>query len=272
MYTSVESVYLGYIRVYQPLLNKHIFSDVEDRLLDFWYAIGVFHCKISSYCFYCELLVKHLYSEMCKGLDLDKIVEGDSTLPMAVIYETAEFKAYNCKCVMKSTPASCGCCAWSFLELMTHCKTNIKAMMLDDYEDTDDWCETFNRLLYCYTPTVNISQPVNQQSKGINNLHKISRIIKIMWMDDPSSKAFIMDYLHNHLIYNVNDPDEKNEVHGLQDLVLSVRPLMLLCRLCILEHVHWTDVLGIPLPKRLRQYVQIRDISSDHVIHKLLSQ
>ena len=59
------------------------------------------------------------------------------------------------------------------------------------------------------------------------DITKISKVIQIMWMYDPATKDYIMDYLHK--LYNhVTDA--------------CVRPLQLIARVCILQYCAWKDI------------------------------
>ena len=62
----------------------------------------------------------------------------------------------------------------------------------------------------------------------------------------------------------------RHAVAELQALLRTVRPLQLLCRLCIMEHVQMKDAQFLPLPPKLQLYIQIGDISSTHPIHSVL--
>ena len=260
-YTSIDSLHFDFIKVYQPFLDKNIFPHAEKRYIDFWGVLGVFSCNDSCHRLRCEWLVEHLYSEMCKGLNLDAAViargKQKVTLPMAVLLNILALKNRFCHCTSKTSSVRYGSCAWSLMELMIHCKADLEA--IDMVRDTLNRGEPLYRLLCHYT------------SSPPPDLRFVPNITKLIWMYSPTSKKCAKDYFQ-WVLTDRNDLDARNTVHGLQDLILTVRPLTLLCRLCILKYVVWTDVPQLPLPGNLKQYIQIGDISPDHVIHKVLSR
>ncbi len=67
------------------------------------------------------------------------------------------------------------------------------------------------------------------------------------------------------------DEEEIRTADVLQDLIQTVRPLQLISRVCIRQHVQWHDVNQLPVPKPLKDYISFGDISPDHVIHKVIT-
>ena len=43
-----------------------------------------------------------------------------------------------------------------------------------------------------------------------------------------------------------------------------------MCRLCILQLIQWKDIKRLPAPGRLIRYLELGNISSDHVVHNVL--
>ena len=67
-----------------------------------------------------------------------------------------------------------------------------------------------------------------------------------------------------------NDIDAKAVVRELQELMLRVRPLTLLCRLTVLKCIQWKDINELHIPLPLRRYLQLGDISPTHVVYNVM--
>ena len=89
-------------------------------------------------------------------------------------------------------------------------------------------------------------------------------------MYHPPSKDILLDFLRK-LIDKANDHNLRRTLIDLYNIVLSVRPLKLLSRLCILKHLQWKDVGQLPLTQLLKKYISIGDIPPSHKIHKVIS-
>ena len=99
----------------------------------------------------------------------------------------------------------------------------------------------------------------------------ISKLVNITWMYFPPSKPIIIEKLHTLEEVLSNTADQRVPlIQELQELVQSVRPLQLLTRLCILQNIQWSHIQQLPLPGSLKQYIEIGDISSNHVIHTVI--
>ena len=67
-----------------------------------------------------------------------------------------------------------------------------------------------------------------------------------------------------------NDTHAKAVVRELQELMLRVRPLTLLCRLTVLKFIQWKDINKLHLPSPLRKYLLLGDISPTHVVYNVM--
>ena len=145
---------------------------------------------------------------------------------------------------------------------MVNCSANVDRLITTSWDN----CWVCERTSLLHLISSDVLPVVGQNSR--RNLSNISKVIKLIWMYHPASKHYIMGYLHKLCGY-VNDTDT-HIVSALQDLVESVRPLMLLCRLCILQNIQLKDISYLDLHARLKRYLQLGDISHDHVVQKIL--
>ena len=277
-YTSVEDLTLGVVTLFQGLVNKDLFPyNAEKYFVTFILMTNVLFCKRSYPCVFCLPLVDHLYKELCKGFDLNKcIVVGYYCGRPKILLERIAAALTNfchyyekpCTCHKSSTgapakrPEPCDCCSWSLLEMIVNCSANIDRLMNTAKDVCRSCPNTFTHLI-----SSDVLPVVGENSR--RNLSKISQVVKFIWMYHRASKLSIKDYLQK-LYDDVNDDDQRDIVSDLQDLMESVRPLMLLCRLRILQNIEWKDIRLLNLPKLLKHYLQLGDISHDHVVRKIL--
>ena len=88
-------------------------------------------------------------------------------------------------------------------------------------------------------------------------------------MYQSDAKIIMKDYLHQ-LHDDKSDIGDRRVVNDLEDLMQAVRPLKLLCRICVLQHIKWKDIKHLAMPARLKQNLEIGDISNEHVVYKVL--
>ena len=165
-------------------------------------------------------------------------------------------KHVPCSCLSKSGTSSttCGCCGFQVLELIAYCMPHTGRVECCK----GDGCECVRISLMNLLLTVNYTRPFT--------FSNICSIIKLIWLYFPEDKIPAMDYLHK-LHNRISSRDERRDVTDLQDLMQTVRPLKLLSRLCILQHIEWKDIKHLPAPLRLIRYLELGDISFNHVIH-----
>ena len=104
-------------------------------------------------------------------------------------------------------------------------------------------------------------------------LGPMMRLGSLLWMYSPNYKTCALDNLKsvlNHESFHEAYGIIPKVVTQLKELLQAVRPLMLLCRLSILQHMKWRRIGRLPLSKPLQNYLRVSDISSTHVVHELL--
>ena len=264
---SIEEIYMDYLTLLRILTSKDLFPAVAEENFAYYISDGMLYAEKTYPCFLCKPLVEITYREMCQGMDLNKSVWTDEyrynywcfeckyTLPQVVIrshvnfYKWSHYKEEHLKA--SDQPAKCDCCLWSLLELLVHCTR--APLNFDTCNDC------------------NVDASLMGLLSLLKKMRNIGRVVMLIWRYHPSSKGPLMDYLHQLGDDMTNDHDKGDDVIELKQLVKSVRPLILMCRLCILQHVQWRDVVHLPLPRQMKHYIQLGDIASDHVIHKVLS-
>ena len=155
----------------------------------------------------------------------------------------------------------CGSCGWQLLELMIHCNPHSTGHSKCGSKYGCNMCYNTKKSLMDVLSKKNYRRPLT--------LFHISGITKLIWMYFPADKITATDYLHT-LQDDISAPDEIKVVSDLQDIIQAVRPLMLLCRLRILQHVQWKDLKHLPAPVGLIRYLELGDISADHIIHEVI--
>ena len=122
----------------------------------------------------------------------------------------------------------------------------------------------------------------DQRKRALNGslylLSNIEKIAHLIWMYDPRGRVWaasmLKDFISAASTINTGTNALENVISALNELretVQSVRPLQLLSRLSILQHVQWQDVKQLPLPASLKRYVCFGDISQDHKIHDIIA-
>ena len=269
---TLEELNVYLIDVYRPLLDKYIFPEnAEQYFYEMVVQSDFLCCEKSFPCLLCLRLVKLLYEELGKGFNLKEAVgifyvDPESPLPQRIVQILYSFQHDNwnpCMCHISTPtarakrPVSCKCCAWALLELMVHCAAN-----LDSVHVSEDRISLMNLIQYDHTSDQNIA-PVAEVDMPI-----VSMVTKFIWMYDPARKDIIMDYLHN--LYGDAGETDRKTVSDLQDMMQSVRPLTLLCRLRILQYVKWKDLRLLHVPVIIRHYLELGDISNGHVVYRVL--
>ena len=150
------------------------------------------------------------------------------------------------------------CCYWTLFELVGHCRADLTSVITTPRA-------SFNRH---YFNAVYLLDDMNLD-ESLPYLPHFSTIVKLIWMYHPISNGLVDDVLTKTHARTQKDV-VRHTVAELQALLHTVRPLQLLCRLCIMEHVQMKDAQFLPLPPKLQLYIQVGDISSTHPIHSIL--
>ena len=278
-YLSRESINSDCTTLGCAVLDKRFFPNHYECYLRMFlgYSWDMIRCKKNQYpCLNCKKLVGLIYEGLHKGLDLNKhitkhgcgrqvtLLEEFVRWPLGRKYRS---KSEACTCHIGSAtspairPESCDCCAWQLLELLVHCtcRPNLTHMVTSP-ENVCRECLEFSLLdiINCMLS--------GRRSFTISN---ISCIFTLIWMYHSADKLLIMDYLEK-LFDGMSDSGDRIVVGNLQDMMLTVRPLKLLCRICVLQHVQWKDIKQLPMPTRLKLYLEIGDISANHVVYQVL--
>ena len=271
-YPSVESINDDLINMYCKILDKGVFpSCTETNLFRVHMAVNIHGCtRKNSTCKLCKPLVDIMWQVLHKGLDLSDNVamfECGKTLTLTGDYVRMfeQFRSWMpCRCNTTDTAVhltKCGCCGWQLLELMIHC---------NPYSTGHTKCISRNGCDFCYNTNESLMHVLSKKNYRCPlTLFDISGITKLIWMYFPADKIPITEYLHK-LYDDISATDEIKVVRNLQDMIQTVRPLMLLCRLCILQHVQWKDIKHLPAPVGLIRYIELGDISTDHIIHEVV--
>ena len=272
-YASVKSIKDDLINLYCKILDKSVFpSFTETNLFTVHMAMNIHGCKElnSTCCKNCKPLVDIMWRVLHNGLDLSNNVDmfecGEIltlTGNYVKVFEESRSRMY-CWC-NTTDPAvqltKCGCCGWQLLELMIHC---------NPYSTGQTKCGSKNGCNMCYNTNKSLMHVLSKKNYRCPlTLFDISCITKLIWMYFPADKITATDYLHK-LQDDISAPYEIKVVSELQDIIQAVRPLMLLCRLRILQHVQWKDLKHLPAPVGLIRYLELGDISADHIIHEVI--
>ena len=271
-YPSVEGINDDFINLYCKILDKGVFpSFTESNMFTVHVNMSIHGCKKrnSTSCKLCKPLVDIMWQALHKGLNLsDDIFICECGKNLTLTGQTVRLLELSrdqpCRC-NTTDPAvqltKCGCCGWQLLELMIHCYPYITGDSKCGSGNGCDICYKYDMLLMHVLSKKNYRRPLT--------LFDISCITKLIWMYFPADKIPITDYLHT-LQDDTSDTDESKVVSDLQDMIQTVQPLTLLCRLCILQNVQWKDIKHLPAPVGLIRYLELGDISDDHIIHEVL--
>ena len=269
---TLEELNVYLINVYRPVLDKYIFPEnAEQYFYEMVVQSDLLCCEKSFLCLLCQPLVKLLHEELGKGFDLKEAVgifyfEPKSPLPQKIVQILLSFQHDNgnsCWCHISTPtapakrPVSCECCAWALLELMVRCAAN-----LDSVRDSEDGISLIKFIQYAPIADQNLA-PVVEVDMSV-----VSMVAKFIWMYDPARKDIVMDYLHK--CYGDASETDRKAVSDLQDIMQSVRPLTLLCRLRILQYVKWKDLQLLHVPVIIKHCLEFGDISNDHVVYRIL--
>ena len=264
-YLSYEALSKDLIQLWHVLLNNNI-SRVN-QMLNECRIIHMVKTRFLVYDSVCRPAAELLYSEMRNGLNFCNPEENFCfSLPYALFRIISGFTDFNstlrCTCC-DDRPAGelkppCDCCFWSMLELVLNMKP---ALVKPDSMESSH--SVFNEMCQ-YLDLVTI-----MRYEGPIDMENISKLVNISWMYFPLSKPIILKKLHT-LKKASSDTTSQREIQELQELVQSVRPLQLLTRLCILQNIQWKHIQQLPLPGLLKQYIEIGNVSRNHVIHELI--
>ena len=261
-YTSIEEFSKDLVQLWYVIINIDV--DINPKL-----KVNLGERRISGmvgvleYDSLCEPAVELLYSAMRKGYGWLTPCTCQYNLPVPCliidgINRAARQGILHCTCY-KKRPAHvpkphCTCCNWALPELVLNSKPG--ELHVHPQVELEF---SIQHQIYVYVDLVirfGDSCPTEN----------ISKVVNILWMYVPSSKSFALDTLEK-LMHKFG---EQKVMQELQELMLCVRPLKLLTRLCILQNMDWMHIQRLPLPASLIRYIEIGNISSNHVIHRLI--
>ena len=295
-----QTIILGIIQNLELLLNNGVINVdttgnfVRNRTETFFGWLlrsNVLSCEKKMTCSLCLPVVSLYYTVLTQESDVRRNVSAGHSYIELIVNSLYQFKyrplmglhpvpSSKCLChVDRATSfdnrqTSCDCCCWELFELISHCQADLTRVL-----DTTKTSPPLSHLLFDHKK--------GARKGGMRNLSNITRIINVIWRYHPQSKGMVESFLgdfqldgeQNSSNTEQSDNDDGlandtvvNVINGLEELMQSVRPLMLLCRICVLQRVLLKDVEQLPLPRQLKQYIHIGDISPDHVVHKVLSQ
>ena len=100
-------------------------------------------------------------------------------------------------------------------------------------------------------------------------LDRFARFIKMSWIH--CTKREERDLLVVFIKYLTVPKGLRNNTNPvakeLYEFTKNVFPLKLLTRQCIMKHVTFNDVKHLQLPRALKVYVRLGEISADHPVH-----
>ncbi len=247
------------------IMDSDAFSNLDATLCELLTYLPM-SCRSTISCSLCEPAVSLFYAAMDKGLNIKCSPPNMRTYDdMGYVHsllrklERPPHRVGNCLCISPAHPdkllTSCNCCSWSLLELLVHCGADLSQVLDTSTDDEPRFLQLLAR---------------QQSAMDQLRLLKISMLVTIIWMYHPQSNSLVARFLSN-LWQDSHDSNVTSTVSDLQVLVQSVRPLKLLSRLCILQHVQWKDVKQLPVPPLLQHYIRIGDISPNHVVHQITS-
>ena len=263
-YPSYEALSQDLIKLWYVLLNSDILH-VSHANNEYHFACLVAN-RFLGYDSLCQSAAELLYYAMCKGLNFCNPEETKHfSLPYKIIdticYSSLINRTLRCAC-SDDRPAgelkpSCNCCHWSLLELVLNMKPELVK------PDNMDSKNSIYHHIYRYINIV-----IESRYGGPIDIENITKMVNITWMYFPPSRPLIIKKLHA-LEKASTDTTSQRVIQELQEQVQTVRPLQLLTRLCILQNIQWKHIQQLPLPGLLKRYIEIGDVSSNHVIHQL---
>ena len=278
---------LSIIQIFQCLLKADLFARNLERDLGYLLFSNIMNVRLSSPCTMCVPITTLLYDAMYKGLDITKtfslgeskyLFHFTSSIVEILVQQLSGFhfawgmcQPGGCWGPTSSTklqPPQCdvhvlssACCYWTVLEMLVHSRGE------------GALARTLTRNVFYPS-----EQPLTMQllcrlgkcvlSGYLNCLENIRMIAAFIWMYEQGSISVMDRYLQD-LHEELQEEKVKDDILELKDFLHSVRPLKLLSRACILQHVQWKDIKCLPLPPLLQKYVQFGNASVQLVIHNL---
>ena len=270
---SWAALNMAYIGIVQLLPQPHnVFPVCLNMLLN----ENFLQCVKPRPCQLCESAVQMVYTALLNGSDPTQVCTGAhySTVYLLcyflINFEHREDETCSCRNFAlplpsnlqasqpEQEPASCDCCLWQVFQLVVSCIGSLHHVEGIIYE-----------LLRQPPPT------------GYSQLHAVQlRMVKrtahLLWAYSYSagsgSNATTLLSCIRTLKVDVSDEQQRQAIGDLEELALSVRPLTLLSRICVLGHIKWKDiaVLTPHLSVAMVHYLQIGDVGNDHPVHRLL--
>ena len=111
---------------------------------------------------------------------------------------------------------------------------------------------------------------VHLQSGCFTVIQRFAKLVKIGWIHY-TSKAHrnSLEVCIKDLDHNETNDNSKTVAEELHEFTRNMLPLKTLTRQCIMWHVMWKDIKHPPLPRALKVYLRVGELSPDHSVHSL---
>ena len=278
---------LSIIQIFQCFLKADLFARNPERNLGYLLFSNIMNVPLSTPCTMCVPITTLFYDAMCKGLDITKTFSlGESNYVFHVTSSIVEIlvqqlsgfhfawgicQGGGCwgptfspnfpppKCDVHVL--SSACCYWTVLEMLVHSRGE------------GALARTLTRNVFYPSEQPLTMQLLSRLRKCVltgylNCMENIRMIAAFIWMYEQGSISVIDRYLQD-LHVALKEEKVKDDILELKDFLHSVRPLKLLSRACILQHVQWNDIKYLPLPPLLHKYVQFGNVSVQYAIPNL---
>ena len=206
-------------------------------------------------CTFCVPAVRLLFTIICHGTE-----EVVLQLWVDSITRAITSCSYVCHASAEQQCILPHCCLWEILELLVHAGSKIGR--------SQRYQMTYLDRILSY---IKFSFKFHINNGCSIVLQRIARFVKMSWLHctTPEDRYCIAIFINN-LVHTVHTNDYAVSVlEGLYEFTRNVLPLKTLTRQCIIQHVVWKDVKHLPLPKTLKVYVSLGEISEDHPVHAM---
>ena len=206
---------------------------------------------------------------MCRGMNINEPGINNSHSPdqsrtyvevcVSNIQNFTKHASYkDCSCARSAqhhiSTSECSeisdCTYWALFELLAHSGADLTPVL-----DQPPLWPTNLPIGHTLQDLLPVQKPHAQNGCRLH-LSIVEKIVSIVWMYHPPSKPLVDTFVQD-LLHEVNDGNTRSTLIQLEEMVRSIRPLQLLCKLRILQLVPWKDVQQLPLPQSLQQYVCI---------------
>ena len=211
-------------------------------------------------CTFCVPAVRLLFTVICHGTE-----EVVLQLWVDSITRAITSCSYICHASAEQQCILPHCCLWEILELLVHAGSKIGRCQR--YQMTSQPLTNLDIIL----SYIEFSFKVHIDSGCPIVLQRIARFVKMSWLHCTTLEdRYSIETCVNNLFCTVHTNDYAVSVlEELIDFTRSVLPLKTFSRQCIMQHVVWKDVKHLPLPKTLKVYVSLGEISEDHPVHAM---